>query len=411
MYKIIGADGKEYGPATADQIRLWMASGSVNLDTRTQAEGTTDWKPLRDFPELAAAIPTVPPAPFPPPIPPPAAVHQLTRFPVAAVIILHYLTCGIFGIVWLNLMHGKLPRVRPDDPTAGRAVGFCFIPFFNLYWIFFTLRRLCLRVDEQRSLYGLPPSNLRGLATTACVFQVIPYVNVLLGLTIMFPVFLGVMQSSVNQLAVTSATTQPRGTLPSAGAAPGMPGVAIAAIVFACVLPVIAIIGILAAMLLPALNQARETARRAACMNNEKQILIAIAMYADDNGGRCPMDSAKPTLVGSLQLLSNVVPTAKILFCPSDSRFGARPEEDFRKLTRLNISYSYVPNLRWQDTPDSPVVLDRIYSTGKGSAWENTGNHRSLGGDVGFIDGHVAWYHTLPCALKDKGGNEVVLSP
>ena len=69
MYKIIGADGKEYGPATADQIRLWMASGSVNLETRTQAEGTTEWKLLRDFPELAAAIPTVPPAPFPPPIP------------------------------------------------------------------------------------------------------------------------------------------------------------------------------------------------------------------------------------------------------------------------------------------------------------------------------------------------------
>jgi prepilin-type processing-associated H-X9-DG protein len=123
------------------------------------------------------------------------------------------------------------------------------------------------------------------------------------------------------------------------------------------------------------------------------------------------MDSARPTLVGSMQLLSNVVPSAKILFCPSDSRPGARPEADFGKLTRLNISYSYVPNLQWGDMPDSPVVLDRIYSTTKGSPWEHTGNHRSGGGDVGFIDGHVSWYRTLPCPLKDKDGNEVVLSP
>jgi len=411
MYRIIGADGKEYGPATADQIRLWMASGSVNLETRTQAEGTIEWKPLREFPEFAAGIAAAALASGPPPLPAQAPVHQLTRFPVAAVIILHYFTCGIFTMVWLNLMHGKLPRVRRDDPSAGRAVGFCFIPFFNLYWIFFTFRRLCLRVDEQRSLYGLPPSHLRGLATTACVFQVIPYINVLLGFTILFPVFLVMMQSSVNRLAATSATTQPQGTLPSAGAAPAMPGVAVVAIVGACVLVVIAFIGILAAMLLPALNQARERARRAVCMSNEKQILLAIAMYADNNGGRCPMDSARPTLVGSMQLLSNVVPSAKILFCPSDSRPGARPEADFGKLTRLNISYSYVPNLQWGDMPDSPVVLDRIYSTTKGSPWEHTGNHRSGGGDVGFIDGHVSWYRTLPCPLKDKDGNEVVLSP
>ncbi|HTS16346.1 MAG TPA: GYF domain-containing protein [Verrucomicrobiae bacterium] len=412
MYKIIGADGKEYGPATVDQIRQWMSSGSVNLDTRTQAEGTTGWKPLREFPELAAAFAAVSPASGPPTIPAPAGPHQLTKFPVAVVIILHYLTCGIFGIVWLNLMHGKLPRVRQDDPTAGRAVGFCFIPFFNLYWIFFTFRRLCVRVDEQRSLYGLPPSNLKGLATTACIFQVIPYINLLLGYTIMFPVFLGMMQSSVNRLVVTSATTQPRGTLPSAAeAAPAMSGVVVALAIGGCGLIFIAIIGILAAMLLPALNQAREKARRAMCMSNEKQILIAIAMYADNNGGRCPMDSAKPTLVGSMQLLSNVVPSAKILFCPDDSRPDARPEEDFRKLTRLNISYSYVPNLQWQDKPDSPIVLDRIDSTAAGSEWEPAGNHRCIGGNIGFIDGHVGWYRTLPCALKDKDGNEVVLSP
>ncbi len=54
-------------------------------------------------------------------------------------------------------------------------------------------------------------------------------------------------------------------------------------------LVVIAIIAILAAMLLPALNQAREKSKAVACKNNLKQNGVAFMLYGDDNNGILPL--------------------------------------------------------------------------------------------------------------------------
>lgn len=55
MYKIIGADGREYGPVSADQLRQWITEGRVSADTQVLPEGGAGWKPLREMPEFTTA--------------------------------------------------------------------------------------------------------------------------------------------------------------------------------------------------------------------------------------------------------------------------------------------------------------------------------------------------------------------
>ena len=56
MYKIIGADGREYGQVSADQLRSWIAESRANAQTKVLPEGGTEWKSLSELPEFDAAL-------------------------------------------------------------------------------------------------------------------------------------------------------------------------------------------------------------------------------------------------------------------------------------------------------------------------------------------------------------------
>jgi len=69
MYQIIGADDREYGPISLEQLREWQTQGRVNAQTRVLVVGETSWKTIADLPELSS----VPPSSIPQRIQPLAA--------------------------------------------------------------------------------------------------------------------------------------------------------------------------------------------------------------------------------------------------------------------------------------------------------------------------------------------------
>jgi TM2 domain-containing membrane protein YozV len=95
MFNIIGADGKTYGPISAEQLCQWVREGRVNGHTQVQAVGSAEWKAATTVPELTGAFGATPPG-APPPLNPPvsAAVADRARNKVAAGI------CGIILGTW-----------------------------------------------------------------------------------------------------------------------------------------------------------------------------------------------------------------------------------------------------------------------------------------------------------------------
>ena len=80
-------------------------------------------------------------------------------------------------------------------------------------------------------------------------------------------------------------------------------------------LVVMAVIVILAGFLLPALGKAREQGRRTSCMNNLKQIGLAIALYRLDYNDAFPPDL--DVLYDAANLEDSYIDNLKVFICPS----------------------------------------------------------------------------------------------
>jgi hypothetical protein len=129
MYKIIGADQKEYGPITADQLRQWISEGRINGQTKVQTEGAAGWKSVSELPEFVAALPVAaPPAPMTPmPVAMAPAAAKSNPLAIWAMVtgILGLLCCQILGPVSIVLGLVALSQIKknPQQEGSGFAIA------------------------------------------------------------------------------------------------------------------------------------------------------------------------------------------------------------------------------------------------------------------------------------------------
>lgn len=180
MYKIIGADQKEYGPVTADQINHWIAQGRVNALTRAQAIGG-EWKPLSEFPEFAAALShRTAGAPAPAPGLPPYS-SQLSQpagtsgLAIASLVlgILGFFSCGITSIIGLILGIIAIAQGKKRSGSVGGVAlaGTIVSALFILMLPFsFAMFLPALAKARQRALTIQCVNNMKQLSLAARIY-------------------------------------------------------------------------------------------------------------------------------------------------------------------------------------------------------------------------------------------------
>jgi prepilin-type N-terminal cleavage/methylation domain-containing protein/prepilin-type processing-associated H-X9-DG protein len=200
-------------------------------------------------------------------------------------------------------------------------------------------------------------------------------------------------------------------------------------------LVVIAIIAILAAMLLPALAKAKESANRTLCKNNQKQYALALTLYAQDFRDRyMDLDSLEPNEVRGgwawdmstqkFNLMTKYGNLRNINYCPSFKK--QNNETLFTQWAKNNryyvLGYGFflkrlgaIEEINWRTSSVTPstktnispsqaqLTTDAVISQGGnfrkvdgGWAGHSTShlagdNKTPAGSNQSFMDGHVEW--------------------
>lgn len=280
MYTILGGDGKQYGPVTADALRQWVNEGRANRNTQIRPEGSEQWQSLASVPEFAPLFAAPPPV--------------------------------------TNAAGGGTHIGQAQAPNSGLAVAALVLGISGF-----------------------------------CV----PVLTAVLGL------ILGIV--AMNKIKAS-------------GGRVGGHGLALAGTITSAValLFSIALIGIYAALLLPALAKAKTKAQTITCVNNLKQLGLAVRLYSGDNNDLYPM---------ATNWCDAILPeagTPKIYLCPGDS-------------SRARSGYAF--NAALSGMREADVAPDTVMIFESDSGWNASGGKELLVKPsrhyktyvIGFADGSV----------------------
>jgi prepilin-type N-terminal cleavage/methylation domain-containing protein len=162
---------------------------------------------------------------------------------------------------------------------------------------------------------------------------------------------------------------------------------------------VISVIGIVAAILLPALAKARESARRSGCASNLREMGLAIHMYTIEHKGELPWSGGANDARYFAGLVPEYIGDPGIYECPSDPQYDPNIPLEGTALGEMGSfrqSYDYLGAWTNQpitidlenpvlQNPNMPIVWD-VFSASR-HVW--FASHVPAGGNICYLDGRV----------------------
>jgi hypothetical protein len=274
MYRVIGSDGKEYGPVSEEELRLWLAQGRLTAESKIKAEGTQEWKRIGEWPRLGALVS----GPVPPLATPGAGTPVVSGLAIASFVL------GVLGIVTAGLAG-----------IAGLILGILAL----------------VKISRSQGRLGGSGLAIAGICVSGAMLLLLP---------------------------------------------------------------------IMAAILLPALAKAKTRAQSIHCMNNVKQLNLALIMYANDHNGVLPpadqwCDLIKPYTGGS----------EAMYHCPAPGQPQGR------------CSYAFNASLGNRRVEDITVPARTVLIFSSAEGWNHSGgvqsatthNHPKGFASLGYSDGHA----------------------
>jgi len=175
-------------------------------------------------------------------------------------------------------------------------------------------------------------------------------------------------------------------------------------------LTVIAIIGILAAIVIPTVGSVREKAQRAVDANNLREIAKAAMIYAADNNDRLPNPDTAGNLNASARVFlwpgilarTGALTDPALYFSKVDAHFngvvptsilspGNRNAVDSTFTDGRELSFEFVGGLKMSDPATTPVAFTRGLRTD--GTWDaENGVYGDTGGYVVYLGGNVEFY-------------------